>query len=319
MRRIQPSFALIAAATGVFGIATVAQAAPENESGNNNQSQQQQQQKSEQQSADKQSKQAPEGFVLVDEQVITLTANEPQNHFLRAHEYLAANDPKAAAAEVRIAAGYLDMQASRKGNADQQEVRTESNQLRQFANQLSQNAGQQNQQQAEQKELSQQFARADEVLAKHFQQEASNEINRKRPIMAGHDLDAAASALKASCVWSGEKCSKEVAQAIADARRLSDELLSPVPAGNAENKPQNQQETNAEESKEEAQPAAARISGNQNQNGAETNRIPADASKTVDELGKAIDSAFSQNPAQKTGNEAAQPDKGGQSSTPEKK
>src|SRR5581483_8766362 len=60
-----------------------------------------------------QAQKAPDGYVLIEEDVIALTANEPQNHFMRAEQYLAAGDPHAAAAEVRIAAAYLDMQASR--------------------------------------------------------------------------------------------------------------------------------------------------------------------------------------------------------------
>src|SRR3954447_26402326 len=36
---------------------------------------------------------APEGFVLVEERVIVLTANEPQNHFLRAAQYVKMNSP----------------------------------------------------------------------------------------------------------------------------------------------------------------------------------------------------------------------------------
>ncbi len=269
---------------------------------------------------------------MVEEKVITLTANEPQNHFVRAHEYLAANDPKAAAAEVRIAAGYLDMQASRKGNADQQELRSTSNELRQLADRIarttarqteSKNSGQQaNQSQtAEQKELSQAFAGAEQVLARHFQREASSEINRHRPIMAGHDLDAATAALTASCTWSGEKCASETAKAIEDARRLSDDLLSPTPAGQAENdsrktearnhadntnKPQGEEARNAE-SNGEVQPAAARISGNQAENAAETNRVPPDASKVVDELGKAINDLASQNRAHGSDQGSAKP------------
>jgi len=324
MRRVQHSFALLAAATGVIGIATVAQAAAPNQSGSNQG--QQPQQAAQEQSSNKQAQQAPEGWVLVDEQVITLTANEPQNHFLRAHEYLSANDPKAAAAEVRIAAGYLDMQASRKGDADQQELRTTSNDLRQLAGRIAQGASQQekaepqrsqqasnNGQSAEQKQLSQAFAHADEVLARHFQQEASNEINRHRPIMAGHDLDASAAALTASFAWSGEKCSKQCDQAVADARRLSDEILTPTPkaqAENANNKDNKEQDKEAKrtESNGEAQPAAARI---QSQNQAETNRIPDDASKVVDELGKAIDSAGSEKQS-KASDESAHPAKTGE-------
>src|SRR6185437_2066202 len=165
---------------------------------------------------------------------------------------LAQNDPRAAAAEVRIAAGYLDMQASRKGNADQQELRSESHKLRQLADQIWQHhhqaqqqnggntASNQNQknntnagQSVDQKQLSEAFAKADRALAKHFQEEAKSELSSHKAIRAGEDLDAAASALAASITWSGGQRSQECTQAMADARRISQELL--MPGGEGQN------------------------------------------------------------------------------------
>ncbi|HWE02219.1 MAG TPA: hypothetical protein VG326_07380 [Tepidisphaeraceae bacterium] len=276
-------------------------------------------------SADNQSQQAPEGFVIVDEQLITLTANEPQNHFLRAKEYLAHNDARAAAAEVRIAAGYLDMQASRKGEADQQGLRSESRELRQLADQIQPRHAQSHEQaagqteskekapangnsnsstseSAEQKRLDEAFAKADRVLAQHFQEEAKNELGKNKGIRAGEDLDAAASALVASIAWSGAQCSKECTQSVADAQRVSDELLSVGErrrTGADSNRQQsenvkadaakNTKDSNAENGNE-AQPASARLSGESDQGASQNARIPADAEKVVDELGKAIDS-----------------------------
>jgi hypothetical protein len=288
------------------------------------------------QNANGQSQQCPEGFVIVDERLITLTANEPQNHFLRAHEYLAQNDPRAAAAEVRIAAGYLDMQASRKGNADQQELRSESHQLRQLADQIWQHRNQaqqqhggnaasnQNQknnpnagQSVDQKQLGEAFAKADRTLAKHFQEEAKNELKSHKAIRAGEDLDAATSALAASITWSGGQRSNDCTQAMADARRVSQELL--MPGGEGQNATANNQpgeknkaelstnnKTNSE-TNNEAQPASARISGQGEQETPQTNaRIPADAEKAVDELGKAIDSVGSNSTGQPNQNQSGQ-------------
>jgi hypothetical protein len=59
--------------------------------------------------------------ILVREQTVVLTANEPQNHLLRAQELLDRNDFEQASGELRMAATYLDMQASRRlGQLDQQ-------------------------------------------------------------------------------------------------------------------------------------------------------------------------------------------------------
>jgi hypothetical protein len=69
---------------------------------------------------------------------------------------------------------------------------------------------------------------------------------------------------------------------------LSMEMLDPTqqPAGQtAENK----QAKGANSSKDDAQPAAARMSPDQSGNEAETNIIPGNASQVVDALGKALD------------------------------
>lgn len=349
MRRIQTTAALLAA-VAMFGIGTFAQnSRADDQKASNNSTAQQNQQQSAAESREngaaannsKQSQQTPEGFVLVDEQLITLTANEPQNHFIRAQEYLSQNDPRAAAAEVRIGAAYLDMQASRKGEADQKDLRSVSAHLRKIADQLAKGemnesrqangqekngqekngqekngqanaaSGQITGQSSEQQRLNHAFAHAERALAQHFQEEARNEIGQKRAVRAGEDLDAAASALRASIVWTNQQCSSECMQAINATRQLSDELLTP--AGENQQRQQSasakqgenaeRQGTQGKESaNEEAQPAGARLSGEQEgATATENNRIPADAEKVVDELGKAIESTGSRNSAQHPG------------------
>jgi len=371
MRRIHSALSSLAVA-GMLSAASLVQADPANEKNNagaNTPGQSSQQQSptnssgrnSEQARPSDQSRQAAEGFVIIDEQLITLTANEPQNHFLRAKEYLMRNDHRAAAAEVRIAAAYLDMQASRKGEADQQELRSESTRLRKVADRLASGnwqreegqgqgqqqgqaqgqgqergqaqgranpAGEQGQankpgesakpqeaatgdQAAHHHWLNHQFARAQRVLAKHFQEEAKNEIGKQKAIRAGEDLDAAATALSAAMVWSGKECSSQCTQAVADARRLSNELLEPQSQGQqgqaqaagageqgkqpaAEQGKQDIANSNANNANEQAQPAGARLSGEETQaQSARAARIPQDAEKVVDELGKAIDDVSS--------------------------
>lgn len=269
--------------------------------------------------------QAPEGFVIVDERVITLTANEPQNHFLRAHEFLNRNDTRGAAAEIRIAAGYLDMQASRDKGQDRQTLSSAADHLRQVADQLKggqgqsarkagsqqgqqgeqgqqeqaqQQQSQQGQQQqqtaqsGQQQQVTQAFASANHALAEHFQRLAKHELQSKKAIMAGHDLDAAASALRASCIWSGQKPDKETRSAIRDARRVAVELISHEPMNaQAQSRTGDQSTSNNASANDEAQPAGARIGSSEQQqqgNQAQSQTIPQDAQKAVDQLGQAI-------------------------------
>jgi hypothetical protein len=113
--------------------------------------------------------QAPAGFVLIQERVVTVTANEPQNHFLRAAEFWTEGNKRAAAGEIRIAAQYLDMQASRGQGRETQELTRAAQELRSTADQLQQGnpsgrqaqggQGQQDQQPSQQGQQDQQQAR----------------------------------------------------------------------------------------------------------------------------------------------------------------
>jgi hypothetical protein len=127
-------------ALAVVGAFNVSYALAQNQSGSgqSGQSGQQSQQSSQHNQTQQNQQKAPEGFVLIDERVVTLTANEPQNHFIRAHEYLTHGDAKAAAAETRIAAAYIDMQASRdNGNQGNSDLKSAADNLRSVAKQIS--------------------------------------------------------------------------------------------------------------------------------------------------------------------------------------
>lgn len=319
--------------------------------------------------AKQQNQQAPEGFVLLDERVITLTANEPQNHFLRAHEAIMRGDNRTAAAETQIAAAYLDMQASRdQNNQSGQALKSAADNLRSIAKEIrnrpqqgqqgqtqqernqsstsvpgsqqgttgtqsnqqgqsktqtnqqgqtsarsdkevqtgSQASGQsqnrsQNLQQGQSRsqydqQLTQAFAQANRALAQHFETHAKSELQKKKTVMAGYDLDAAASSLGAACAWSSKKPQQEVQTAITDARRAAMELLTPNMTA-AQREAQEPANTGQQGSDNEAQPAAARIppgdQGNQ-ATATQTQQETQDAQKSLDELSKAIQSTASE-------------------------
>lgn len=245
---------------------------------------------------------APKGWVMVEEETVVLTANEPQNHFMRAERLLSRNDDRAAASEIRIGAAYLDMQASRKAGGADQQLKQASNDLRQLAREISSKlpnersgqSSQQNEQQSSQQQGSQQasrengqqtsngqqlqqrakecFARATKALAEHFQTLAQQEVKSQEPIMAGHDLNAAAESLSAAYAWSDQQQPQEARTAIQDARRVATQLMAPEET--AEN-------NNA--SAGEAQQAGARMS--------QQGEIPSNAQQTVTQLQNAIQQA----------------------------
>jgi hypothetical protein len=330
--RITRTSLIALVAAGAFSVSS-AFAQSQNDSSQSRQQSSQQQQQPQASQQQNQQNQAPDGFVLIDERVVTLTANEPQNHFIRAHAFLTRGDNRAAAAETRISAAYLDMQASRDRNKEGgKELTAAADNLRSVAKQLQSSAqqGQQGQQKQEgqqsqtqqqsksthpqgqagaqanpgqpsqaEQQLTKAFARANHALAQHFQMQATRELQQKKSVMAGYDIDAAASALQSACLWSNNKPAQDVQTAITDARSAAMELLSPsMTAAERQQSQASNAQQNQSDSENEAQPAAARISpSDQSQtsgnNATQTEQETKDAQKALQELDKAIQSVSS--------------------------
>jgi hypothetical protein len=249
--------------------------------------------------------QSPPGFVLIEERYVYLTASEPQNHFLRAGQLWAAGNDRAAAGEVRVAADYLDMQSSQAQGKSKQSLTSAAQKLRDAAKTLrpasktSAQQGQQQQQQAsgnngnsdglsdqdrqmqqkirqEARELTDAFAGADYALAEHFQDRAQDSLQKKTPVVAGHELGASADALTAAFAWAGEQPSQDTLKAISQARQIADRLLS------------------GENAAGEAQTASASTSGAGSGNAAASGDANKDAGQAMQALGSAIESSEKQ-------------------------
>jgi len=228
--------------------------------------------------AQRKADQAPEGWVLVEERTVVLTANEPQNHFLRAQQLMSQKDNKAAAGEIRMAAAYLDMQASR-GHGQQPDapLTQSADRLRQVARQVEQ---QQPQAPSEQ-QLKQTFAQANAALAQHLQSLAQREIQNGKSVMAGHDLNTAADSLASAFAWDGQQPPLQANSAIQESKQLAVQLLAPEAA----------QEQQASNTADRAQTASAQQQGSQSQS--PSAQPPANAKQTIQQLGQAIQQASS--------------------------
>jgi hypothetical protein len=209
---------------------------------------------------------------MVEEQTVVLTANEPQNHFLRAQQLLSQKDTKAAAGELRMAAAYMDMQASRgRGGQDDAQLKQSADRLRQEARQIAQ----QSQNGANESQLKQAFGQANYALADHLQALADKEVRNQKSVMAGHDLAGAADSLAAAYAWSGQQPPTQVSSAIQESQRLATQLLAPEDAAQSSGNSSNA---------DRAQTAAARQGEQQQQQQAP----PANASQAIDQFGQAI-------------------------------
>ena len=231
------------------------------------------------QGSDQQQQQTPEGWILVQERVIVLTANEPQNHFLRAQQHLAQGNAKAAAAEARVGAAYLEMQAARSRGAADQKLSDAATALRQQASQIAQAGGDA---QKQQEQLKQSFASANAALAAHFKSLAQRSLQSQRNVMAGYDLNAAAASLAAAFAWSGTQPQQEASTAIRDAQQAAAQLMTP----GAGAQQQGGQSAQAGQAEDQAQTASAQI----DQKGGQA---PANVSQAIDKLGNAIQQSSS--------------------------
>ena len=204
---------------------------------------------------------APAGYVLVEENLVMMTVDQPQAHFLAADRDMAQKDPKGAAAELRIAAGYMDLQADRGQGENKQKVTDAADAVKKLASDLGRTSG------GDSTAMKQCFAKAEMAMATHYQGKASDELKDGKPVMAGHDLQAAADSLDGGSAWSGQQPSADTVKAVADARQLVAQLVLP----GVDDMP-----TKAGD----AQPAAAKQGGE--------GAVPKDAAKTVQALGDTI-------------------------------
>lgn len=222
MRLTYSKKVVVLSAAALFAITPVAWCANSNSSQNQKCSADSQNS----QQADKNSDQAMNnnarpGWVLVDENFVMLTANEPQNHFIQAEQDLMQHDNKGAASEIRLGAAYMTMQASRSQGPEKQALDQAANDVRQAAHDISQQKGKSS------ADLKQTFAKADGDLATYFQKKAETELNEHKSVMAGYDLQGAANSLAAAYVWSGKQVPNQAQKQIDRATNLAANLIGP--------------------------------------------------------------------------------------------
>jgi len=233
---------------------------------------------------------APPGFVLLEEDVVYMTAEQPQQHLLRAHEQMAANNPKAAAAELRMAANYIKMQEARPGEIGKQLLSPWRQNLEKLASQVSKGD-------VKAQDLTKDAADTSYALAKYFSERAVDELKNKHEVTAGYDLSAAAGNFEQALAWSQQKPQDKQVQAIAESRSASDQLITAANLAADQSAGQSGEASPASSK----QPAA----GTSGQAHPSSQANTQNASKAADDLLKSIDSLsskFSPSPAQQREN-----------------
>lgn len=238
---------------------------------------------------------SPEGYVLLEENTVYLMANEPQQHLLQAHADLARNNDRASAEETRLAAAYLDMQAARRGDGQDQDLKKCADHLRHIARELEH--GKAN---ISADQLDRDFARASDTLARHFDNLTKYDLQKQHYLAAGYDLRATANTFRNTIVWSDQKPSKDDLAMIRNAHEIatnlrSNEVYKGEKALKGEQKAWSKEGKESDEKPGEAQPANAKLPAGVT-NSPLTGTTPAEANndvqhaqKMADALGRAID------------------------------
>ncbi len=158
-------------------------------------------------------------YVIVEEEVWTVLADEPHQHFQAAHEEFVKKDLKAAAAEIRKGAAFLRLEAARATGASKDALAASIKELDSLAAKVESGGV------AAASDLEHAFARAEQALASEHLTRAKESWAKRELKRAGHALKAAASSLEHAFAWAGRKGEAAVVAATKDAGLVAGKLI----------------------------------------------------------------------------------------------
>jgi hypothetical protein len=165
---------------------------------------------------------APDGYILVEEEVWRVVDDEPEEHFHRAHDSFLKRDLKAAAAHIRKSEAFLKLEAGRATEEGRKLMEASGHEFAKLAEEVEHGTI------TSVKRLDEAFARADQALAHHHHVKAKESWANQAGQAAhkvGHDLQAAAIHFDQGLVWAGHKAEAGAAKAIKDTRLLAGKLI----------------------------------------------------------------------------------------------
>ncbi len=142
---------------------------------------------------------APEGYVLVEEDVLIVFADAPGEHFHKARESFLKKDINSAADEIRKGAAFMKLEAGRGTKESKEELMASVRELEKLANEVKKGTV------TSAKELDHSFARAHLALARHHYLKASESWAKKEAKKVGNDLKASTTHLEHALAWSGHE------------------------------------------------------------------------------------------------------------------
>ena len=162
---------------------------------------------------------APDGWILVEEDIWLLFPDEPGAQFHQAHETFLKKDFKAAAAHIRKGVGFMKLEAARAAGDGKKALTTSIDALEKLASDVEKGAVKST------NDLSKAFSRAHHALAVHHHLKASEAWAKKETSKTGHALKAAASHLEKALAWSGHKIEAAVVKVMEIGHDVGEKLI----------------------------------------------------------------------------------------------
>ncbi|HUW82302.1 MAG TPA: hypothetical protein VMZ31_05815 [Phycisphaerae bacterium] len=162
---------------------------------------------------------APEGWILVEEDVLFVFVDEPEHHFQKARESFLKKDSEATVASLHKAAGFLRLEAARADSDSHRTIMASVHELEKLAADVRSGAA------VDVKRFDSVFARAHHALAQHHQAKSRAHLAKKEHKKAGHHLKAAASHLEHGAAWAGHEIEAGSRATINAARTVAGKLV----------------------------------------------------------------------------------------------
>jgi hypothetical protein len=157
----------------------------------------------------------PQGYVLVEEDVVVVLANEAHQSFLRASDNFAKGKMKEAAAEIRKGEAYVKLEAARATAEGKKVLLNSAQELKQLADKVEKGAVKDG------KELKITFARAEYAMARHHYLKAAEQWENKESQKVADHLNAAAAYIDSGQIWLTKKMHAGAADIKKEARRIA--------------------------------------------------------------------------------------------------
>ena len=158
-------------------------------------------------------------YIIVEEEVWTVLADEPQQHFQAAHEGFVKKDLKAAAAEIRKGAAFVRLEAARAAGASKDALAASIKELDSLAGKVEAGGV------TAAADLDHAFARAEHALASAHLGRAKESWAKKDLKRAGQALKAAATSLEHALAWAGRTGKADVIAVAKDAGVVAGKLI----------------------------------------------------------------------------------------------